>query len=74
MADTSILIGIPYVVMWGLENKHQGEHHTDTCLKEIGLCLQILLASPHLIVNATLGGPMYLIEESMKPCILGYDN
>ena len=38
------------VVRWGLKNKH----HIGTCLKEVGLCLHVLLTSPQSIVN-TIG-------------------
>ena len=39
-----------YVVQYGSKNKH----HTYTCLKEIRLCLQILITTLHLIMN-TIG-------------------
>ena len=38
---------------WGSKSKH----HKDTCLKEIGLHLQILVTTPHSIVN-TIGSSL----------------
>ena len=41
------------------------KHHKDTCWKEIGLHLHILITTIHLVVEQ-LGGSKYSIKESNK--------
>ena len=47
-----------YGYVWGSTKRHK-----DTCLKEIGLRLQILITTPTLSSHTYLGGPMYLVKK-----------
>jgi hypothetical protein len=49
-----------YVLMWGSKSKC----HKDTCLKEIGLCLQILITSLQFLVSTS--GSIYVPNSEIN--------
>jgi hypothetical protein len=55
------------VVRWGSKTKY----YEATCLKEIGLHLQILWTTPHSTTTHKQGGPMHLIKVSTNMCFMG---
>ena len=43
------------------------ECHEDTCLKDIGLHLQVLLATPYSMMKIS-GGPIYIYLRKQHTC------
>lgn len=65
------LIRYQYLIgLWLGEDQRgsKNKHHEDTCLKKIGICLQISLTTPHAIVN-TNWEDTCIQSRNHQPCV-----